>query len=172
MPYFFCCLPLVTLDPIYATYVFVKMPAEQPLPVNTASKKDSIWRDINQSAFRKCIHDLAEKNDFPGNQKVHSYQEWKGRGIASNDRNHVLPFDVEERLANDFAFIAAAKKEVEAVSAVVLEEAADSQSLIVRLAANGTISEVVMSRLTSILATLQKCARGKSEDGELQVRYI
>ena len=148
------------------------MPAERPLPVNTASKKDSIWRDINQSAFRKCIHDLAEKNDFRGNQKVHSHQEWKDREIASNDKNHVLPFDVEERLANDFAFIAAAKKEVEAVSAVVLEEAADSQSLIVRLAANGTISEVVMSRLTSILATLQKCARGKSEDGELQVRYI
>ena len=84
----------------------------------------------------------------------------------------MLPFDVEERLANDFAFIAAAKKDVEAVSAVALEEAVNSHSLTVRLAANGNISDGVISRLASILVTLQNCARkSKSVGGDASCKY-
>lgn len=130
-----------------------------PQPVNTASKQNSIWRDLDQSNFRKRIDDLGVKsNDYPGLPQVHSSRDWLSQHNASDEVNHVLSMNVEERLANDVAFLIASQKGVELVSAVALEEFTGSDGLSIRLAANGGISETVIDVMRSISVLLQKCA--------------
>ena len=138
------------------------MPAYQvhPLkvPVNTAAPGDSIWRDIDQARFRKQIDDLKHKNEVPGAPNIHNFKTWRKR---RDEPPRLLPLEVEERIANDIAFLAAARKDVKSVSAVALEEANDSGGVTVRLAANEVIEAPVIGALGSIFSLLQDCA-GKS----------
>ncbi len=141
------------------------MSASQPLPVNTASKQNSIWQGLDQSAFRKRVDDLGVKSDnYPGLPHAHSSHDWLKQHVLRNRVDPVLSIDVEERLANDFAFLAASQKNVEAVSAVALEELANSQGLIIRLAANGNIKKIVSEKIQTILVLLQKCASKGGHD--------
>ena len=134
------------------------MSITQPIPVNTATAKQSIWRDVNQGAFRKRVDDLKRKTKTPGEASVHTYQAKPEGKASSNTKIRVLPFNVEERVANDIAFLAAAQKDVVAVSAVALEESIDSHRLTLRLAANGPIQPSVADGLRSLLELLQACA--------------
>ena len=135
-------------------------------PVNNSAPNQSIWQHLNQSEFRQRIQKLMDKNDVPGKPMIHTYTAWRNRQASRYDDVSVLPFDVEERVANDIAFIAAARKDVKTVSAVALEEQNYSQGLTVRLSANGIVEAPVKDSLTSIFGLLQKCAM----KGELRRR--
>ena len=134
------------------------MSISQPLPATTAPPNRSIWKHVDERTFRKRIDQLHRKNNVPADHKVHTYQAWQGRRDVSHEVYSSLPFDVEERIANDLASIAAARKDVKAVSAVALEEQENGRGLIVRLATNDAILASVRDVLRSIFVLLQDCA--------------
>lgn len=132
----------------------------QLLMVNTSSPGKSIWRGLDRDQFRTNIVTLQRaSNEVPCDPKVHTRNEWHNPRIRHNDPSYVLPFEVEQRLADDFAFIAAAKEGVKAVSAVALEESLDSTGLTIRLAANGTLPERVLDTFKMVFNLLQRCAK-------------
>ena len=134
------------------------MSVSQTLPVATATARDSIWRDVDQGRFRKRVDDLRRKNDVPDLPKTYDCQTWQRKNGPGRTGARLLPLEVEERIANDTAFIAAARKDVKTVSAVALEELHAGSGLVVRLAANGEIEQPVIDTLVTIFTLLQDCA--------------
>lgn len=131
----------------------------QLLNVNTSSPGKSIWRGLGRDQFRRNILALQRaSNDVPCDPKIHVRNEWHNPRVRYDNPSYVLPFEVEQRLADDFAFIAAAKEGVKAVSAVVVEESLDPAGLTIRLAANQTLPERVPDTFKVIFNLLQKCA--------------
>lgn len=136
------------------------MPDGQLLRVNTSSPGKSIWRGLNRDQFRTNVVTLQRaSNEIPCDPKIHTRNEWHNPRIRHDDPSYVLPFEVEQRLADDFAFIAAAKEGVKAVSAVALEESLDPAGLTIRLAANQTLPERVPDTFKMIFNLLRKCAQ-------------
>ncbi|MCJ1464795.1 hypothetical protein MMC07_003408 [Pseudocyphellaria aurata] len=138
------------------------MPDGQLLSVNTSSIRKSIWRDIDRDRFRRNIVALQRaSNQVPCDPKVHTRNEWRNPRISHDDPSYTLPFEVEQRLADDFAYIAAAEEGVKAVSAVALEESLDPAGLTMRLAANESVPERVPHIFKKIFNLLGRCARRK-----------
>lgn len=132
----------------------------QFLSVNTSSAPKSIWRGLGHDQFRTNIVALQRaSNQVPCNPKIHTRKEWHNPKIRHHDASYVLPFEVEQRLADDFAFIAAAEEGVKAVSAVALEERRDPAGLTIRLAANETVPERVPDTFKKIFNLLGRCAQ-------------
>jgi hypothetical protein len=71
----------------------------------------------------------------------------------------VLSFESEQRLANDFAFIAASQEGVDSVAAVVIEEAHEHTGLIIRIAANEGVEDETRKTLSSLCDCLMSCAK-------------
>lgn len=139
------------------------MSSPEPLPVSTASNERSIWRHTDQYNFRKHIVDLQQAcNKTPGDPKVHVHEDWHGRQPPGNEDGRILPFQVEERLSNDLAFLVANQKDAETVSAVALEEIVEPSGLITRLAVNGAVKEGVLDALRAIFCILEKCAQRRA----------
>lgn len=152
---------------IAASYVLsilaIPMSSPQPLPVSTASDERSIWRDIDQARFRQRILDLQQVcNETPGDPKLHLHEAWHRRRPPSNDDGRILPFEVEERLCNDLAFLVANQKDAKTVSAVALEEHVEPSGLVARLAANGAVQEGVVDALQAIFSILERCAQRRA----------
>lgn len=127
--------------------------------VQTSSPAQSIWRDVDQKEFRLNIVELEKaSNEVPRDPKVYREADWVPPCIRVDETHHVLPFGVEQQLADDLAFIAAAEEGVNAVSAVGLEEAAEQSGIVVRLAANEGIRENVRETLKMIFGFLEQCA--------------
>lgn len=82
-------------------------------------------------------------------------QDWE-RGHTHP--GHQLPLGVEQRIADDLAFIAAAEEGVEAVAAASLEELVDGKGLRVRLAMNAGVPMKTREVLRSMFDTLSTCA--------------
>ncbi|MCJ1262668.1 hypothetical protein MMC22_002538 [Lobaria immixta] len=138
------------------------MPGGQVLSVNTSSARKSIWQGVDREQFRTNIVALQRaSNQVPCDPKVHTRKEWHNPRIRQDDPSYVLPFEVEQRLADDFAFLAAAEEGVKAVSAVALEESLDPAGLTVRLAANETVPEHVPDTFKTIFSLLGRCAKRK-----------
>ena len=128
------------------------------LPVRTASDEQSIWQDLSEITFRKHIVALEKASkEVPAGPQVHSLPEWQqqhqGDGVI-----HQLPVEVEQRIADDFAFIAATEDNAKAVSAVGLEERPDVAGMIVRLAGNGPLPPQTAESLQAVLDDLGQCA--------------
>ena len=131
----------------------------EKLPVDTASQRNSIWREVGWDTFRKHIVSLQRAtNEVPGDPRVHSASEWQVEHTDDVAIKRLLPFSVEQRLADDIAFVAAAEEGPMEVSAVVLEEQTQHEGLIVRLAANGLIPRDVRDTLRAMFKLLNKCA--------------
>lgn len=136
------------------------MPDGQVLSVNTSSARKSIWRGVDRDQFRTNIVALQRaSNQVPCDPKVHTRKEWRNPRIRQDDPSYLLPFEVEQRLADDFAFLAAAEEGVKAVSAVALEESLDPAGLTIRLAANETVPEHVPDTFKTIFGLLGRCAK-------------
>lgn len=136
------------------------MPDGQLLSVDTSSDAKSIWRGLDRNQFRTNIVALQRaSNQVPCDPKKHSRNEWHNPRISHDDPSYLLPFEVEQQLADDFAFIAAAEEGVQAVSAVALEESLDPAGLTIRLAANETVPERVPDTLKIIFKLLGRCAK-------------
>lgn len=135
------------------------MSRDQLQKVNTATARASIWRGLSQATFRNDISTLQQdSNEVPCDPKVHTREEWRNPRIRQDDPSRILPFQVEQRLADDFAFLAAADEGVKAVSAVALEESVDPAGLVVRLAANETVPKGVPDTFKAMFDLLRQCA--------------
>ena len=135
---------------------------DQLLPVNTATKAGSIWRGLAHDEFRRNVVALQRvSNEVPGDPRVHSRNEWSEPRIRLEDPHYIIPFGIEQRLADDFAFLAAAEEGVKAVSAVGLEQDIEHHGMVIRLAANDSIPREVPKVFTSMFELLGRCA-GKS----------
>jgi len=130
------------------------------LPVNTAiNKEQSIWRDVERDFFRRHIVDLQRAADeVPSDPIVHSASHWLASHTKENDEKRILPFHVEQRLADDLAFLAAAEEGPKEVSAVALEEQYGPRGLIVLLAANERIPPGVEDAMKGMFDLLSQCA--------------
>lgn len=132
----------------------------QPLDVATASRDQSVWRNLDHNQFRRNVTELQQlSKNVPGDPTVHSRVAWSDERIRRDAPDHVLSFAAEQRLADDFAFIAAADEGVHAVSAVGLEQSLEPSGLVVRLAANDMIPEGVPGTFIAIFELLKECAR-------------
>ncbi len=135
---------------------------DQSLPADTAPILDSVWRYLPRDDFRKNLVALQRvSNEVPGDPAVHLRNNWSEPRIRYDDQNYVLPFSIEQRLADDFAFLAAAEEGVKAVSAVGLEQDVEHHGMTIRLAANDTIPPDVPKIFSIMFDLLVKCA-GKS----------
>ena len=129
------------------------------LPVRTASNKQSIWRDLSESTFREHMVALAKASkEVPAGPQVHSLPEWQQKHQGNNSVIQQLPIELEQRFADDFAFIAATEDNAKAVSAVGLEERPDGAGMTVRLAGNDTLPPQTAASLQAVLDDLGQCA--------------
>lgn len=71
----------------------------------------------------------------------------------------ILPFEVEYQLANDLAFLAAAKEGVLGVTAVTVSEGSQKSGMTIRLAANDGIADEIEAAIVNICAELQRRSR-------------
>jgi hypothetical protein len=135
------------------------MAGDQKLPVRTASREQSVWKDLNENEFRRNVIELEKvSNEVPRDPKVYTQDNWLARGTRTVEAMHTLPFGVEQQLADDLAFIAAAEEGVKAVSAIGIEEADEHRGLIVRLAANDVIPGNVPRTLEMMFHIVKQCA--------------
>lgn len=126
------------------------------MDVSTASAQGSVWRGLKQKKFRQNIAALHQaSNEVPASPKVHRREEWS---LHNDDISYVLPFDVEGRLADDLAFLAAAEEGTKAVAAVGLEQRIEHPGLIIRLAANEKVPEHVPNAFRNVSDSLSSCA--------------
>ena len=129
------------------------------LAVNTARYDQSIWQGIGRDTFRKHIISLQQASDeVPSDPVVYSASEWLATHGMGNGLAYSLPMDVEQRLADDLAFIAAAEEGPKEVSAVALEEQVDPPGLLVLLAANEKFPIGVEDMLKACFRLLSQCA--------------
>ena len=97
--------------------------------------------------------------EVPSDPKVHSAQTWPEVTSQQNNCNYLLPFLVEQRLADDFAFVAAAKEDPKAVSAATVQERSSGLGFMIRLAANDGVLPEVEDTFRAMLELLANCAR-------------
>lgn len=135
------------------------MPPTERLLLKTASAANSIWRDVHEDDFRRQMVALEKASgEVPSDPKVHSAQAWQKARRQGDDFKRLLPFHVEQRLADDFAFVAAAKEDPKAVSAATVEERSRGPGLVVRLAANDGVLPVVADTIRAMVKLLVSCA--------------
>lgn len=134
--------------------------------IRTTSPSRSIWQpQLSEEAFRHTAVDLAlATNECPIEADIGLASQPVTADLdASSARplnettqrsHHVLPLEIEHRLANDFAFIAATQEAVFSVTASCVEERSSPsghlEALTLRLAANEGISEALKTRLLEI----------------------
>ena len=97
-------------------------------------------------------------DNVPSDPRIHSVSVRQSQVLQQDADKRVLPFHVEQRLADDFAFVAAAKEHPSAVSAATVEECTDGSGLTIRLAANDGVPPAVADTLRAMLELLARCA--------------
>ena len=133
------------------------------LPVQTASKKQSIWQGTNLNTFRTNVVTLQDvSNRVPSDPEDNSARSWLAQGTTALTSVHLLPFDVEQRVADDLAFIAAAEEGVKSVSAVALEQHVGATGITIRLAANEIVPKDVPSSFRQLFDLMSQCATDRS----------
>lgn len=122
---------------------------------------DSIWSLVSEADFRNSLVTLEQRT----NAVPTDVQKFEPRSstTVSSDLGR-LPFAVEQRFANDIAFLAAVNEGAQSVAAVCLEQHVIPQSkLTLRIAAADTIDTYVRSTLRQICDTVQRvCDPGDS----------
>ncbi|KIX97397.1 uncharacterized protein Z520_06849 [Fonsecaea multimorphosa CBS 102226] len=133
------------------------MPDRKPL--RTANPDNSIWKGLSEDAFRRTIIALSRAT---GGVPVDSKDWWSTtdheESLPPSTTIRLLPYQTEQRLADDLAFISAAQEGVESVAAACVEEIREPPGLIFRVAANEGIREEIRTALEQICACLMSCA--------------
>lgn len=143
------------------------------LPVRTASANQSIWRGTNLDTFRTNVVTLQHASSkVPSDPEDHSAGLWLAQRTDAVNSVHLLPFDVEQRVADDLAFIAAAEEGVKSVSAVALEQHVGAVGLTIRLAANETIPKNVPSSFRRLFDLMAQCATDRSPYPSIGIMWI
>jgi hypothetical protein len=100
--------------------------------VATALPGESIWKGINRAAFERTAFALKEHAPEP--------RDYTKLERSATCCGATLPLEVEQRLASDFAFLAATSSRPSAVAAATIE-CSSSGLMTVRLAANEGIED-------------------------------
>ncbi|KIX94729.1 uncharacterized protein Z520_09419 [Fonsecaea multimorphosa CBS 102226] len=127
--------------------------------IQTAKPENSIWHDVPEDAFRRRITALsAATNGVPGDLKYSMSRSTSTQELPPSTGSLNLSFKIEQRLADDFAFIfAAAQEDGESVTAVCIEEILEPPALVIRVAANEGVPEEVKSmKLEQCTSTLSQ----------------
>lgn len=110
--------------------------------VCTASAEQSIWREVAEATFRTHLVELEQlTNAVPVGPQVFSTAQWLQRDHVLDTLKHgsyTLQIHEEQRLADDFAALAAVDQGAQSVSAACVEEqicSPGSGEITVRLAA-------------------------------------
>lgn len=141
---------------------FYRRPNLQLQPVNTANASQSIWGTLGRNAFRYQAVALRQiAGEIAGDDKVHSAETWQAR--RTREDGNLLPFEVEQRLADDFAYVAAAEENLLVVSAVALEQYIEPCKIVMRLAANAYVPKIVPEAFDSLFGNLRCCALNRSK---------
>jgi hypothetical protein len=125
------------------------------LPPNTAQPGRSIWDSVNRRTFESSVDRLHSTKFVPESQVLDETDWPKAREPEK------LPFAVEKQLSDDIAFISAHEYGVRYVTAAVVE-ISEQEGLLVRLAANEGVCNVVSDARRGLFSVLERCA-GKSE---------
>lgn len=149
--------PHRSLSLILNEVTLIMIPNRPLLAVNTAFGQKSIWKNLKYDQFRTKVVALERASkEVPCDRKFHQRKDWHNPRICNDDASRLLPFEVEQRVADDFAFLAAAEEGSKGVSAVGLEESTDG--LVIRLAANGFVPQKVADIFKAIFDLLHRCA--------------
>lgn len=103
----------------------------------TAHPSNSIWLSIPEANFRQHLVQLESRTDtIPIDPQVFPIKDWQPPASSLDPhRPHTLPLVTEQRLADDFAFIAAIVEGAQSVAAVCIEENAQPPGITLRFAA-------------------------------------
>ncbi|KAJ9296732.1 hypothetical protein DTO271G3_4931 [Paecilomyces variotii] len=146
---------------------------QQYLPVSTAPPDDSIWQGINQATFRQNIASLEKSfKTRPGPKEAVPRDGWEKRRAELSSQDYIIPFNTEQQLAEDFAFLVAAEPESKATSAVCIEEQSEPEGLVVRLAADEPVTTRVRKALKDILGLLVDRAKKRISRNECTERVF
>jgi hypothetical protein len=148
-----------------------------------AVHRQSIWSDTPESAFRRNVVMLAKARNGVGccvDPMTRTAEEITDQSAVrytstTSSPERRLTIAQESRLAEDLAFISADQEGVHGIAAASIEEVKStccndppSLKLVLRIAANGGVSEVVREALYAILRVLQSDAL----PGMLSVRHM
>lgn len=128
------------------------MAKPKQLDPGTASRERSIWESIDRMRLESQTQALHAK------QHVSGRRSYTTPATSMSDSLYPLPVEIEERLANDLAFIAACQPKANFVTAVAIEQGPDKASLVVKLATNEGASDEVSSHFDDIFATMRSHA--------------
>lgn len=129
------------------------MDNQQRLDPDTAPADRSIWTTVKRATLERHTQVLFTKKHVAGRQL---YIE---PIPAQSSLAYPLSFELEKSLADDFAFIAASKPQVDAVSAATVEQNEAQPFITLRLAANEGIQPDVKTTFDALFQTLRKYAR-------------
>ncbi|KAI1611271.1 hypothetical protein EDD36DRAFT_284392 [Exophiala viscosa] len=131
-----------------------------PQLIQTASWENSIWRTIPEDTFRRSIIALSTKTEVPCDQRRWWSASYSDSQPPSPDPGRILSFKTERQLADDFAFIAAARPGAKGVTAVCIEESREPPGLVIRIAANEGVGMEIRGAFAHIFKCLMSCAKG------------
>lgn len=136
--------------------------------VQTANQKNSIWKPISEDEFRRNMIRLSKASAEVPQQQKYVWSIPSAYLIAQPSSSvRLLSLDKEQRLADDFAFIAAAKQGASKVAAVCIEETEQHTGLIVRVAANDGVDEDTKAGLENICNHLSNCTKNGMQTWKL-----
>ncbi|KAJ4516565.1 hypothetical protein HRR83_001899 [Exophiala dermatitidis] len=123
--------------------------ASRALNPRTASRTMSIWSPLGEAQFQRSISTLWKATrGRPKDPQCYSL------ALQKTPDDGLLPVALEVQITNGIAFIAAAKKGVEFVSAVAIETPRNpSDGLRLNLAANEDVSQAVKDCLDEIITS-------------------
>ncbi|KAI5202617.1 hypothetical protein E4T39_04704 [Aureobasidium subglaciale] len=120
------------------------------LRIQTARPEHSIWHNLAEDTFRQHLVDLEKcTNAVPIEPQTFPIVSDK----SAND--YTLPLDVEQKLADGLAFLAAIEEGAQSVAAVCLEEHYQATHLTLRFAAlDLSLNNEVKIALRGVISTL------------------
>lgn len=137
----------------------------------TASPTDSVWLDLSEDAFRQHLLNLEEKTGaIPMDPQIFSSAEWLSNSPYAKCP-YTLPFDVEQQLADDFAFLAAVAEGAQSVAAVCLEEHVQPPGLTLRFAAMDISRNETVKTALKAICDILSCAAAL-ESGECPSEHV
>nr|POE67108.1 hypothetical protein CFP56_72666 [Quercus suber] len=121
----------------------------------------SIWNGIDRPAFERDLRRLVATRQNQGGPLLQRRLMPQLLLAGGEDENgFVLAPDVENQLANDFAFLSAATTLPRDVSAAALTQANDSSRLVLTIAANQGVAPTVKRAMRSLLDSIEERAKG------------
>ena len=141
-------------------------PQMSRLHSRTSSSSRSIWHELPEDTFRQHLVDLERRtNAVPIEPQIFPLHN---HGRASTRE---LPLHVEQRLADDLAFLAAVEEGAQSVAAVCLEQHVQPAGLTVRFAAlDLSISNEVKDALHRIASSLTSFSH--ETDSSMQIEAL